>query len=344
MLRRIAQAIASNPALYQLIQSVSGQRLTAKQLAVALAGADTRRALDVGSAGGGTSRGLLSGPVSIDVDVPSLAALKRANDEARAVAGSIAALPFRSGSFPTAICVAVSHHLDGPTLAAGLREIARVVSDRFVFIDAVKIDHRWMSRLLWRYDRGRFPRTRAELLAAVRERFVIESIVDYRFLHCYVVCVARPVSLRPVDEEDAARMLHWLQQPDVRRNLGVRREPSMEYTVQWIRRSQADAAVSARAIMVAGRHVGNVVLDQIDRATASARFSIYIGEATDRGHGIGRIAIALILEEAFGPLDLQRVWLTVAPENEAAIRAYRAAGFRQQEEGSMAITRDQWRP
>ena len=161
MLRRIAQAIASNPTLYQLIQSVSGQRLTAKQLAVALAGADTRRALDVGSAGGGTSRGLLKGPVSIDVDVPSLAALKRANDEARAVAGSIAALPFRSGSFPTAICVAVSHHLDGPTLAAGLREIARVVSDRFVFIDAVKIDHRWMSRLLWRYDRGRSPRTRA---------------------------------------------------------------------------------------------------------------------------------------------------------------------------------------
>lgn len=192
MLSRIARAIASRPALYEFIQIVSGQRYTVKQLASALADADVSRALDVGSAGGGTTRGLLSNGVATDIDPLPLLALKRSSPRAKAVGASIAALPFLDAAFPTAICVAVSHHLDEPTLRAGLAEIARVTSDRFVFVDALRMKGRLLSSLLWRYDRGRFPRTREHLLAAIEEQFAIETVVEYRFLHCYLLCVAKP--------------------------------------------------------------------------------------------------------------------------------------------------------
>ncbi len=51
---------------------------------------------------------------------------------------------------------------------------------------------------------------------------------------------------------------------------------------------------------------------------------IVIGE---RGKGIGRTALELVLEEAFSALGAHRVWLDVKPGNERARRAYAAVGF-----------------
>jgi RimJ/RimL family protein N-acetyltransferase len=47
----------------------------------------------------------------------------------------------------------------------------------------------------------------------------------------------------------------------------------------------------------------------------------------DRGRGIGRRALRLVLDRAFGELGAHRVWLDVKPHNERALRAYRAVGF-----------------
>ncbi len=52
-----------------------------------------------------------------------------------------------------------------------------------------------------------------------------------------------------------------------------------------------------------------------------------------RGEGVGRRALGLVLERAFGDLGAHRVWLDVKPHNERARRAYRAVGF--VEEGVM---------
>jgi diamine N-acetyltransferase len=52
-----------------------------------------------------------------------------------------------------------------------------------------------------------------------------------------------------------------------------------------------------------------------------------------RGEGVGRRALELVLERAFGELGAHRVWLDVKPRNERARRAYRAVGF--VEEGVM---------
>lgn len=192
MLVRLARAIASHPIFYQWIQLALGQRDVRRELRIALKATDTRFVLDVGSASGGLTRELLSKSAALDIDLRSLARVRQWGGDAHPVAASAATLPFVNGAFRTTLCVGVAHHLDDDTLEGALQEIARVTKEHFVFLDGRGDDPRRISRLLWRYDRGAFPRSRADLLAAISRRFEIESEVTFRRFHSYVLYVARP--------------------------------------------------------------------------------------------------------------------------------------------------------
>jgi RimJ/RimL family protein N-acetyltransferase len=135
------------------------------------------------------------------------------------------------------------------------------------------------------------------------------------------------VTLAPIAREHAARMLAWMRDPEVAANIGLKQAPSSERTAAWIERALTDATIRAFAILRAGEHVGNVVLDQLDEQLGAARLSIYIGEAAARGGGVGRTALALLAEHAFGALGLHKIWLTVHARNAAAIKLYLDAGF-----------------
>lgn len=73
--------------------------------------------------------------------------------------------------------------------------------------------------------------------------------------------------------------------------------------------------------------MGNVVLDRIEPHPGSARLSIYIGERSLWGSGLGTAALRAVLRKAFGSLHLRKVWLIVHVLNERAIRAYEHVGF-----------------
>jgi RimJ/RimL family protein N-acetyltransferase len=134
------------------------------------------------------------------------------------------------------------------------------------------------------------------------------------------------VALVPLRPAHAPAIVRWLRDPAVSANLGLRSRPTLAKTRAFIAAASGDA-ICARAIAVDGRHVGNVVLDHIDRQIGKARLHIYIGDPAARGHGVGRRAVALALALAFDQLGLYKVWLTVHARNTAAIRAYQAVGF-----------------
>ena len=123
-------------------------------------------------------------------------------------------------------------------------------------------------------------------------------------------------------------MSRWMEDPEVRNNVGVRREPSLERTLEWIAAALADPTIRAFAVICDGAHVGNVVLDRLDDYLGTARLSIYIGEAQSRGSGIGRAATWLAVREAFDSLAVHKVWLTVHSRNAKALKAYAALGFK----------------
>jgi RimJ/RimL family protein N-acetyltransferase len=135
------------------------------------------------------------------------------------------------------------------------------------------------------------------------------------------------VSLAPLGHSHADAMLRWTSDAEIRDNLGLRTTASREGTEAWLNRALADETVRAFAICRDGEHIGNVVLDRIDRHLGTARLHIYIGEAAARGHGVGARATALAVEHAFTELGLHKVWLTVHAKNGRAIAAYARAGF-----------------
>jgi RimJ/RimL family protein N-acetyltransferase len=97
--------------------------------------------------------------------------------------------------------------------------------------------------------------------------------------------------------------------------------------VEWIERAVEAPDVAPFAVLYDGHHVGNVVLDRIDRRPLTGRLSVYVGETEARGIGIGRISIRLALRVAFEEQKLEKVWLTVHARNTAAIRTYTEVGF-----------------
>ena len=77
-----------------------------------------------------------------------------------------------------------------------------------------------------------------------------------------------------------------------------------------------------------GKLVGGVGLNNLDKADRRARLAIGLFNERHLGRGIGRKAIDLVLQQAFGPLGLHRVDLRVLSFNIRAIRCYEACGFR----------------
>jgi len=136
------------------------------------------------------------------------------------------------------------------------------------------------------------------------------------------------VTLAPIGPEHAEAMYHWVSQPDIARDLGLRQTPSLDKTLAWIARSSQDRLVVARAIQQVSRHVGNVVIDRVEVPLRLGRLSIYIGEPAARGHGVGQTGLYLGLQQAFERLALNKICLTVHAENKPAINAYTQLGFR----------------
>jgi RimJ/RimL family protein N-acetyltransferase len=77
-----------------------------------------------------------------------------------------------------------------------------------------------------------------------------------------------------------------------------------------------------------GKLVGEVRLDNLNEADRRARLAIGLFNERHIGRGIGRKAVELVLQQAFGPLGLHRVDLRVLSYNTRAIRCYGACGFR----------------
>ena len=134
------------------------------------------------------------------------------------------------------------------------------------------------------------------------------------------------VQIVRLSSEHAEATATWLTDPVVARGIGLRTEPSLERTRKWISRAGEDPSIHPFAI-VAGAHVGNLVLDELDAYLGTARLSIYVGSAHARGAGIAQQAIALAAAHAADVLHLYKLWLTVHAGNAPAIAAYTRCGF-----------------
>lgn len=135
------------------------------------------------------------------------------------------------------------------------------------------------------------------------------------------------VQISPPDHADLERVFAWLQDPRLRAEFMVRDRPTLEGHLAYWEAALADARQVTWGIRLGSRHVGMAGLREIGPPGGSAEAWIYLGDAADRGRGIGRAAMRAVLREARVRYALARVQLHVRRDNEAAQALYRAVGF-----------------
>ncbi|ADU52302.1 GCN5-related N-acetyltransferase [Thermaerobacter marianensis DSM 12885] len=135
------------------------------------------------------------------------------------------------------------------------------------------------------------------------------------------------VVLTPLAPSDLPWLVRWEHDPEVARYAGRRFRDGAEAWAWW-RAAQADRRRAVLAIRTpAGQLIGDVELVEINWARREAELRIRIGDRAYRGRGLGRAAVEAAARYAAG-VGLQQLFLRVDVRNVAALRCYRAAGFR----------------
>ena len=150
------------------------------------------------------------------------------------------------------------------------------------------------------------------------------------------------LSLCALQMAHAAAMYRWMLDPEVSRNIGLRTEPTLQKTEEWIKRASTSREFFPLAIHWNGRHIGNVIFDQIAPDGSLARLSTYLGEPDARNQGLGTQALRASIEKAFDERGLQNIWLHVHSDNQRARRVYEKLGFRGDPD-RMVLRREDWR-
>jgi ubiquinone/menaquinone biosynthesis C-methylase UbiE len=152
------------------------------------------RVLDLGG-GTGAIRPYLPAEckyISLDMEMPKLRGFRRKYPGQTPLLSDCTQIPVASRSIDVVLCMLMSHHLTDAALTTMLAEAKRVLKlgGQFIFLDCVDAPERFIGRLLWRVDRGSFPR-RPEILTARIER-VLPVVIRERFSvwHEYLLMVA----------------------------------------------------------------------------------------------------------------------------------------------------------
>ena len=140
------------------------------------------------------------------------------------------------------------------------------------------------------------------------------------------------VRLRGKEIGDAQRDWRWRTDDEISRldAVPISRLSFAEFREQM--RWQLEAETHYRnmfAIETAeGRHIGNILLYNVDRGNREAELGIIIGEREFWGTGCGREAVSLLVDYVFAGGALTRIYLHTLDWNVRAQRAFASAGFR----------------
>ena len=136
------------------------------------------------------------------------------------------------------------------------------------------------------------------------------------------------VRLRALEPEDLPDYHRWLNDPEVVRYLKLYAPLSMPDEEAWYQEVRGDSSQMVFAIeSEAGQHIGNLSLMHLNWKDRSAELGIVIGDKGQWGKGYAQDATRTLLAFAFGEMNLNRVYLRVFADHQAAINAYRKCGF-----------------
>jgi RimJ/RimL family protein N-acetyltransferase len=134
------------------------------------------------------------------------------------------------------------------------------------------------------------------------------------------------VALVPFGRQHLAQTLQWTNDPELARLLDRHDTVTAEEHERWFVSLSSREDTIFFAIEDDARHVGNVWLADISSRHRKAEVRIVLApDAVNRG--CGSRAIELIAAQAFGHMNLHRLYAFVLAFNPRARRAFEKAGF-----------------
>ena len=138
------------------------------------------------------------------------------------------------------------------------------------------------------------------------------------------------IDLRDLVSQDAPRLHAWRREAEVNRWMSDSPPPSLEAQQRWVDAMIADPDRRGWIITHNGQPAGFLMLSGLTDCNRRAEWGWYIGDPDARGRGVGRAAQALGLDKAFDDFGLEKVWAEVLADNETALKAQAACGFRRE--------------
>jgi RimJ/RimL family protein N-acetyltransferase len=144
--------------------------------------------------------------------------------------------------------------------------------------------------------------------------------------------IGEKVYLRPVEKDDLAHIRAWVNNPEVHALIGETRPMSVSGADAFYDELQHDESRIWFIIVEKASHrpIGECGLLRMTPTWRTTDLSIIISERDARGRGYGTEAITLLMDYAFGALNVHRIAIGVVGFNERALRFYEKIGFQRE--------------
>lgn len=148
------------------------------------------------------------------------------------------------------------------------------------------------------------------------------------------------VYLRPLTLSDTDLIVKWRNTDNVRKNLFsqelITSESHAQYYEEYINSHKCYQFIVEQIVNEDGNTygcsipVGTVYLKNIEWNNRKALMGIFIGNAMDRGKGLGREAVQLILQYGFMQLGLNKIYLQIICNEDYRANLYEEWGLRKE--------------
>ena len=132
--------------------------------------------------------------------------------------------------------------------------------------------------------------------------------------------------LRSIENSDLELMRSWRNEPAVRANMYTQHEISSEEHLNWWSKTKIRSDQQYFMYELAGLPTGIAAFTGIDQLNKTSAWAFYSSPAAPRG--TGSKMEYLMLEYAFGPLQLHKLYCEVLAFNTAVIKLHQKFAFK----------------
>ena len=146
--------------------------------------------------------------------------------------------------------------------------------------------------------------------------------------------IGEQIYLRPItdSEEDTNHMIRWRNSDAVRPYFIYQKPFTVEGHRQWLEK-EIFAGRGFQFIVCRkedNKPIGCTYLRDYDSYTRKAEYGFFLGEASEKGKGIGKEMVAITTRFAFEELKIHKLFARAFADNPASIKSFLKNGYKQE--------------